>query len=63
MFHRTFFGLFSLEGGTSAMKKRIVQLLLAAAGLLCLGVGLAQGGYQTTLAKAVRICMECIGIG
>ena len=31
--------------------------------LLCLGVGLAQGGYQTTLAKAVRICMECIGIG
>ena len=45
------------------MKKRIVQLLLAAAGLLCLVVGLAQGGYQTTLAKAVRICMECIGIG
>ena len=45
------------------IKKRIVQLLLAATGLLCLGVGLAQGGYQTTLGKAVRICMECIGIG
>lgn len=45
------------------MKKRMIQLLLAAAGLLALGAGLAQGGYQTTMAKAVRICMECIGIG
>lgn len=45
------------------IKKRMIQLLLAAAGLLSLGVGLAQGGYQITLAKAVRICMECIGIG
>jgi len=23
----------------------------------------AQGGYQDTLGKAVRICLECIGIG
>ena len=45
------------------MKKRMARLLLAAAGLVCLGAGLAQGGYQTTLVKAVRICMECIGIG
>lgn len=63
MFRRAFFCFLPLEGGIFMIKKRIVQLLLAAAGLLCLGVGLAQGGYQTTLAKAVRICMECIGIG
>ena len=38
-------------------RKKTAQLLLALAGLT------AQGGYQTTMAKAVRICMECIGIG
>ena len=44
-------------------KKRAAQLLLAACGLASLVLGVAQGGYQTTMAKAVRICMECIGIG
>ena len=44
-------------------KKRAAQLLLALAGLSALALGIAQGGYQTTMAKAVRICMECIGIG
>lgn len=44
-------------------KKRAAQLLLAVCGLAFLVLGVAQGGYQTTMAKAVRICMECIGIG
>ena len=44
-------------------KKRAAQLLLAACGLAFLVLGVALGGYQTTMAKAVRICMECIGIG
>ena len=44
-------------------KKKTAQLLLALAGLTALALGLAQGGYQTTMAKAARICMECIGIG
>lgn len=44
-------------------RKRTVQLLLGACGAALVVLGLAQGGYQTTLAKAVRICMECIGIG
>ena len=43
--------------------KKLSSLLLALAGLTALAVGLAQGGYQTPMAKAVRICMECIGIG
>ena len=45
------------------MKKRIVQLLLAAAGLLCLGVGLALGGYPTPLSKAGRIFLAGFGFG
>ena len=44
-------------------KKKTTAQLLALAGLTALALGLAQGGYQTTMAKAVRICMECIGIG
>ena len=44
-------------------KQRAAQLALAVCGLAFLILGAAQGGYQTTLAKAVRICMECIGIG
>ena len=44
-------------------KQRVTQLALAVCGLAFLILGAAQGGYQTTMAKAVRICMECIGIG
>lgn len=39
------------------------RLLIAGAGVLSLALGIAQGGYQDTLAKAVRICLECVGIG
>ena len=45
------------------MTRKKTAQLLALAGLTALALGLAQGGYQTTMAKAVRICMECIGIG
>ncbi len=44
-------------------KRHAAQLALAACGLAFLILGAAQGGYQTTMAKAIRICMECIGIG
>ena len=37
--------------------------VVAACGLAFVILGAVQGGYQTTMAKAVRICMECIGIG
>ena len=39
------------------------RLLIAGAGVIALALGIAQGGYQDTLAKAVRICLECVGIG
>ena len=39
------------------------RLLTLGAGALLLWLGILQGGYRDTLAKAVRICLECVGIG
>lgn len=44
-------------------KIRAIRLAVAGTGLLALGVGILQGGYRDTMMKAVRICLECIGIG
>lgn len=43
--------------------KRAAQwlLLLAAAALVIFGI--AQGQPEQVMAKAIRICMECVGIG
>lgn len=35
----------------------------ALAGLLCMGIGLAQGDFTVLWQKAVMICLECIGLG
>ncbi len=44
-------------------KSSVIRIALAGTGLIALTAGILQGGYQDTLMKAVRICMECIGIG
>ena len=44
-------------------KRQTARLAIAGVGLLALAAGVLQGGYQDTLAKAVRICLECVGIG
>lgn len=38
-------------------------LLLAAAGLILMGFGILRGEMSVVLAKAINICLECIGIG
>ena len=45
--------------------KRRTQLRLAvlAAGIVFLAVGIFRGEFSGVLEKAVRICLECIGIG
>ena len=45
------------------MKKKQAQLLLLAAGVLMLLFGLWRGEADTVFSKAIRLCMECVGIG
>ena len=55
-----------LDGGKPPSRPRYLtaaRLAVAGAGLVSLALGVAQGGYRDTLGKAVRICLECIGIG
>lgn len=40
-----------------------IGLLLAAAGLFLMGFGIYRREMDLIFEKAVRICMECIGIG
>lgn len=49
--------------GYDMTKQNAARLILACAGVLTLAAGVLQGGYQDTLTKAVRICLECVGIG
>ena len=40
-----------------------LQIMTGVLGAALLIGGLVQGEYAVTLNKAVRICLECIGIG
>lgn len=44
-------------------RSRAAGLILLLTGAALAAVGLAQGQYASVLAKAVRICLECVGIG
>ena len=39
------------------------RLLLAAAAVVFLLLGLTQGDYRSVMEKAVRLCLECVGLG
>ncbi len=45
------------------MKKNLPALLTLAAAVLLIGLGISQGQHTQVLAKAIRVCMECVGIG
>ncbi len=38
-------------------------ILTAAAGLILMGIGIYRGEMSVVMAKAINICLECIGIG
>ena len=44
-------------------KKNAAGILVLAAGLLFIGIGIYRGEVSTVLTKAAAICLECIGIG
>lgn len=44
-------------------KQNKLAIFLLVLGVVLLCAGLAQGGYRDTFQKAIRVCLECIGIG
>ena len=49
-----------MKNGNSS---RTAGFILLAAGAALTAAGLLQGQYASVIAKAIRICMECVGIG
>lgn len=45
------------------MKRKKVAFVLMGVGAVFLVYGVLRGEAQVVLAKAIRICLECIGIG
>ena len=46
-----------------ASKRKVIRCILFIAALALIIYGLSQGGFRDLMAKAIRICYECIGIG
>lgn len=44
-------------------KRLALSLCLFLLGILMIWLGVLRGEHHTVLEKAVRICLECIGIG
>ena len=45
------------------MKKNLPAWMTLAAAIALIGVGLSQGQHTQVLSRAIRVCMECVGIG
>lgn len=43
--------------------KTLLQLVLLVVGVAMLSFGALRGEADTVLAKAIRLCLECVGIG
>ena len=53
------------EGVTELIrsKKAVFQVVLLICGDAMLGLGAWRGEAETVLSKAIRLCLECVGIG
>lgn len=45
------------------MKRGTLTALLLALGAALTGIGCLLGQHSAVMAKAVRVCLECVGIG
>lgn len=45
------------------MRKRISQFALFITGTLMISYGAIRGEAATVLGKAIKLCLECVGIG
>ena len=45
------------------MRKKISQFTLFIAGTLMIGYGAIRGVAASVLGKAIKLCLECVGIG
>ena len=50
-------------GKIMTKKKALAQSFLLFAGILMVGFGVWREEAETVLSKAIRLCMECVGIG
>lgn len=44
-------------------KRQIIPACLLLAGFLMITLGVMRGEHRIVLEKAIKICLECIGIG
>lgn len=47
----------------SRRRKNAARLMLLAAGILMMCFGAMRGEAELVLGKAIRLCLECVGIG
>ena len=57
--HRKMKGVIEL----TRVKKALSQVVLLASGAVMLGFGAMRGEVETVLSKAIKLCLECVGIG
>ena len=45
------------------LKSRLITLVLLCMGIVMMYIGVHRGEALVVMNKAIRVCMECIGIG
>ena len=51
------------DGNMSHGKKAAAQAVLLIAGIVMVCFGVWRGEAETVLSKAIKLCLECVGIG
>ncbi len=54
--------LFGNGAHMDTKKRRMLRIGFIGIGAVCICVGILRGEYTVILQKAVKICLECIGI-